>query len=444
MLAPALAVVGVVTAGDPAGADWQAALLQLQGAIVVAALVEVVVGYLGLFGRLRRYVSPVVIAPTIALIGLSLFSVPQVTAATNNWPLLLLTLGLVVLFSQYLDIRSRAARLFPVLLGVVGAYVVAVALSFAGVYTPGSAGYVDVTSVFGTSLLLPIYPLQWGIAGSANTVSVALPVVGEVPFGVPQVTTPFVVGMLAGVAASMVESFGDYHAVARLSGLGAPSERRINHGIGMEGLMNAFAGLMGGAGSTSYSENVGAIGITGVASRYVVQVGAAIMLVVGFVGPFGQLVATVPDPIVGGLFVAMFGQIVAVGLSQLEHVDLDSSRNTFVVGFALFVGLAVPAYMGNVGSAAAFREGMAGVWLLGPVLGTKLVADVVFVIGSTGMAVGGLCAFVLDNTIVGSRAGRGLEEWESTAEADGEFASAYDRFVRGSDGSDATGESRAD
>jgi xanthine/uracil permease len=444
MLAPALAVVGVVTAGDPAGADWQAALLQLQGAIVVAALVEVVVGYLGLFGRLRRYVSPVVIAPTIALIGLSLFSVPQVTAATNNWPLLLLTLGLVVLFSQYLDIRSRAARLFPVLLGVVGAYVVAVALSFAGVYTPGSAGYVDVTSVFGTSFLLPIYPLQWGIAGSANTVSVALPVVGEVPFGVPQVTTPFVVGMLAGVAASMVESFGDYHAVARLSELGAPSERRINHGIGMEGLMNAFAGLMGGAGSTSYSENVGAIGITGVASRYVVQVGAAIMLVVGFVGPFGQLVATVPDPIVGGLFVAMFGQIVAVGLSQLEHVDLDSSRNTFVVGFALFVGLAVPAYMGNVGSAAAFREGMAGVWLLGPVLGTKLVADVVFVIGSTGMAVGGLCAFVLDNTIVGSRAERGLEEWESTAEADGEFASAYDRFVRGSDGSDATGESRAD
>ncbi|MFC4359982.1 uracil-xanthine permease family protein [Halobium salinum] len=444
MLASALAVVGVVTASNPAGPDWQAALLQLQGAIVVAALVEVLVGYFGLFGRLRGFVSPVVIAPTIALIGLSLFSTPQVTAATNNWPLLLLTVLLVVLFSQYLDTRSRAARLFPVLLGVVGAYLVAVALSLSGVYAPGSPGYVDVFSVFDAPLFVAIYPLQWGVAGGANTVSVALPLVGDVLFGVPQVTTPFVVGMLAGVAASMVESFGDYHAVARLSGMGAPSEKRIDHGIGMEGAMNVFAGLMGAGGSTSYSENIGAIGITGVASRYVVQVGAAIMLVVGFVGWFGQLVATVPDPIVGGLFVAMFGQIVAVGLSQLEYVDLDSSRNTFVVGFALFAGLAIPAYMGNVGDAATFRQGMAGVWLLGPVLGSKLVADVVFVIGSTGMAVGGLCAFVLDNTIAGTRAERGLDEWEASAEENEEFVSFYDRVVRGRDDGSGSSGSRAD
>ncbi|MFC6725605.1 uracil-xanthine permease family protein, partial [Halobium palmae] len=432
-----LAVVGVVTASNPAGPDWQAALLQLQGAIVVAALVEVLVGYFGLFGRLRRFISPVVIAPTIALIGLSLFSVGQVTSASNNWPLLLLTVLLVVLFSQYLDTHSRAARLFPVLLGVVGAYLVAVVLSATGVYGPDAAGYVDVLSVFDAPALVAIYPLQWGVVGGANTVVLSLPVVGSVPFGIPQATTPFVVGMLAGVVASMLESFGDYHAVARLSGLGAPSEKRINHGIGMEGVMNVFAGLMGAGGSTSYSENIGAIGITGVASRYVVQVGAAIMVVVGFVGWFGQLVATIPDPIVGGLFVAMFGQIVAVGLSQLEYVDLNSSRNVFVVGFAMFVGLAVPAYMGNVGSAEAFRQGMASVWLVGPVLGTKLVADVVFVIGSTGMAVGGLCAFVLDNTIEGTRSERGLVEWEAAAETDEEFRSAFDRLSGGSSDSRA-------
>jgi xanthine/uracil permease len=194
---------------------------------------------------------------------------------------------------------------------------------------------------------------------------------------------------------------------------------------------------MGGSGSTSYSENIGAIGLTGVASRYVVQVGAAVMLVVGFVGYFGQLVATIPDPIVGGLYVAMFGQIVAVGLSNLKYVDLDSSRNIFVVGVALFVGLAVPTYMGNVGSAAAFQEGMRGVAYLGPVLGTQVVSYTVFVIGSTGMAVGGLFAFVLDNTIEGTREERGLEEWEESAEADEDFASAYDRFVRG-------GETRGD
>jgi len=409
MLAPALAVVGVVQASNPTGPAWEAALLQLQGAIVVAAVVEVAVGYLGLLGRLRSYISPVIIAPTIALIGLALFNTPQVTAASGNWWLLGLTLGLIVLFSQYLGDASRAFQLFPVLLGVVVAWVVAAVLSVTGVYTPGTAGFVDLASVASAPALMPIYPLQWGM---------------------PQIETAFVVGMLAGVAASMLESFGDYHAVARLSGVGAPSEERINHGIGMEGLMNIFAGLMGTGGSTSYSENIGAIGLTGVASRYVVQIGAAVMLVVGFVGYFGQLIATIPDPIVGGLYVAMFGQIVAVGLSNLEYVDLDSSRNVFVVGIALFTGLAVPAYMGNVGSAEAFRQGMQGVAVLGPALGARAVADTIYVIGSTGMAVGGLVAFLLDNTIEGTREERGLVEWEQATEDEAAFRSAFDRFLR--------------
>jgi xanthine/uracil permease len=126
----------------------------------------------------------------------------------------------------------------------------------------------------------------------------------------------------------------------------------------------------------------------------------------------------------------MFGQIVAVGLSNLEYVDLDSSRNVFVVGIALFAGLAVPAYMGNVGSAAAFREGMRSVSVLGPALGARAVADTIYVIGSTGMAVGGLVAFVLDNTIEGTREERGLVEWEQATEDDSAFASAFDRFLR--------------
>jgi xanthine/uracil permease len=257
----------------------------------------------------------------------------------------------------------------------------------------------------------------------------------------PRFETAFVVGILAGVAASILESFGDYHAVARLSGVGAPSEKRINHGIGMEGLMNVFAGAMGAGGSTSYSENIGAIGLTGVASRYVVQIGAVVMLVVGFFGWIGQFIATIPGPIIGGLYIAMFGQIVAVGLSNLKYVDLDSSRNLFVLGTSIFAGMAIPAYMRAVESAAAFQQGLAGVPVLGPVLGVEAIANTIYVIGGVGMAVGGLIAFVLDNTIEGTREERGLEEWEAAAERDEDFASAYDRFVRGEGGQ---GPSRAD
>jgi xanthine/uracil permease len=418
MLAPALAIIAALGAN---GAGYELMLRELQGAVIVAAVAEVFIGYAGVMGWLKRYMSPVVIAPVIALIGLALFNVPQITnpnfggAGTGqNWWLLGLTLLLIVGFSQYLDKYSRYARLFPVLLGVLTAWLVAAVLTAAGVYAPGSISGVNFEQVTSAALIQPITPLQWGM---------------------PEFTAPFIIGMFAGVLASMVESFGDYHAVARLAGVSAPSRKRINHGIGMEGLGNLFAGVMGtGNGSTSYSENIGAIGITGVASRYVVRIGAVVMIVVGYVGYFGQLVATIPTPIVGGLFIAMFGQIAAVGLSNLKYVDLDSSRNVFIVGLSLFAGLAIPAYINTVGQgmdasgAEVFQQGLSNVAVLGPVLGTDVVAQTLFVVGGTGMAVGGLIAFVLDNTVEGTREERGLEEWERIAEDESDFESIFDRL----------------
>ncbi|THE63483.1 xanthine permease [Salinadaptatus halalkaliphilus] len=435
MLAPALAIVAVVTAGGVAGQpDWQAALLQLQGAIIVAAAVQVAMGYLGLVGKLRHLLSPVVIAPTIALIGLALFDAPQITTTDQSWLLLGLTLGLILLFSQYLDVKHAAFRLYPVVLAIGIAWAIAAAVSYAGTIGSDHPGYVPLEQVADATLLMPIHPFQWGI---------------------PEVTTAFVIGMFAGVLASIVESIGDYYAVANLTGSAAPSERRINHGIGMEGLMNVFSGVMGTGGSTSYSENIGAIGLTGVASRYVVQIGAAVMLVVGFIGYVGQLIATIPDPIVGGLFIAMFAQIVAVGVANLRYVDLESSRNGFVIGFALFVGLAVPEYMANFETTLAFRDAVAVEATIAPLLeiglladgaagwieaGAIAVVDTVFIIGSTGMAVGGLAALVLDNTIPGTREERGLAEWNRIAEDDAEFDSFVDRWI-GTDDADETGDS---
>ena len=380
MLAPALAIIGFVGTGN-----WEQAILALQGAIIVGGLVEIVFGYLGVMGWLKRYLSPVVIAPTIALIGLSLFSAPQVASADQAWWLLGLTVLLIVGFSQYIDDAHRVFRLYPVLIGIVAAWGVAAVLSVVGVIGPNAYGYVDLSQVTSAPALTVPSPFQWGT---------------------PLFTPAYIVGMFAGFLASIFESFGDYHAVARLSGTSAPSAKRINHGIGMEGLMSAFAGIMGtGNGSTSYSENVGAIGLTGVASRYVVQLGALFMLVVGFVG-----------------------QIVAVGLSNLKYVDLDSSRNIYVLGFSLFVGLAVPAYMGGVADASVLQAGFADVPVLGVLLGTEVVAQTVYVVGGTGMAVGGLTAFVLDNTIPGSREERGLDEWSALTEDEGAFESAWERL----------------
>lgn len=178
------------------------------------------------------------------------------------------------------------------------------------------------------------------------------------------------------------------------------------------------------------------------------------MLIFGFIGYFGQLIATIPDPIIGGLFIAMFAQIVAVGIGNLRHVDLESSRNVFTIGFALFVGLAIPAYMGNFETTLEFRDavGLEGaiaslVSVLEPLglvsadatawleAAGYAVVDTVYIIGSTGMAVGGLAALFLDNTIPGTRKERGLAEWNRIAEDDAEFEPFWERWVGSNDSS---------
>ncbi|WP_233553969.1 uracil-xanthine permease family protein [Halococcus sp. IIIV-5B] len=403
MLGPALAIIGVLAASN---APPEVMIRQLQGAVIVAGLAEVAIGYFGVFGRLKKYMGPIVIAVVIGLIGLALLSVGQITSANQNWYLAGLTLALIVLFSQYLNNYAEVFKLFPVLLGLGTAYLIALVVTLAGV-----ANVVDLSPVAAAPPIRAIVPFQWGM---------------------PLFTGSFVVGMLAGMLASAIESFGDYHSVARMAGEGAPNKKRINHGLGMEGLGNVFAGIMGtGNGSTSYTENVGAIGITGVASRYVVQIGALVMIVVGYVGYFGAFVTTIPDPIVGGLFLAMFAQIVGVGLSQLQHVDMNQNRNVFVVGFGLFAGLSIPQYIANVEAASGvtLQAGLANVPLLGPVLGIPEVANTIGIVLGTEIAVGGIAAFVLDNTIPGTKEERGLTAWEEITEDENAFEPAHERFL---------------
>lgn len=86
-------------------------------------------------------------------------------------------------------------------------------------------------------------------------------------------------------------------------------------------------------------------GLFQVGSRRVIQYGAAMMLLLGLVGKFSALFASLPDPVLGALFCTLFGMITAVGLSNLQFVDLNSSRNLFVLGFSIFFGLMLPSYL---------------------------------------------------------------------------------------------------
>lgn len=374
-LAPAFAICAMA---GLANEGWQVRMQHVQGAIILGAVVEVALGYTGLVGKMLRFVGPITIAPTIALIGLALFKFGAPVAGTH-WGVGGLTIVLIILFSQYLRRVNRAFELFPILLAIVIAWGIAALLTKTGYFPPDHPAYVSTENLEAAAWFRVPYPFQWGM---------------------PQFGAAAFVGMLAGYVASMVESIGDYYACARLSGAPVPTEKLISKGIGMEGVGCLIAGIFGtGNGTTSYSENIGAIGLTRVGSRRVVQAGATMMLVLGVLGKFGALFTTIPQPIVGGMYCAMFGMIASVGLSNLQFVNLDSGRNLFILGFSIFMGLSLPEYFGVPANQFSFEPQ----WL----------SNIFNTLGKTGMAVGAFIALFLDNTIPGTDEERGLTAWQA-------------------------------
>jgi len=377
LLAPTFAICGMAAL---ANVGWEVRMQHVQGAIIAGSVFEIIVGASGMVGRLLKYVGPITIAPTIALIGLALFKFGAPEAG-RHWPIGGLTIFLIILFSQYLRSKNRTFELYPILLAIVTAWVVSGIFTVLGIFPEGHPSHTSLENLSNAPWFRIPYLFQWGF---------------------PQFGVAAIVGMFAGYIASIVESIGDYYACARLSGAPMPGKETINRGITFEGIGCFIAGVFGtGNGTTSYSENIGAIGLTRVGSRRVVQAGAVIMILLGTVSKFGALFTTIPQPIVGGMYCAMFGMITAVGLSNLQFVDLNSTRNLFILGFAFFMGLSIPEYF--IQNPLQLEP----VWL----------ANIFNTLGSTGMAVGAFSALILDNTIPGTDEERGLKAWGNSTES---------------------------
>ena len=392
-IAAFFAIIGTV---DKAGGSSAEMMQYIAGAVMIGALVEMVVGFSGLLGKVRQVLSPVVVGPVIMLIGLALFQHGAPKAGTD-WSISGLTMALIILFSLVLARGNRFFRLFPILSALVVAVTLCWVLTVSGVYEPEDAAFVDTSAVASSPWL------------RTNYSEIVL------PWGMPKWDVGFAIAVLAAYLASMIESFGDYHACSQMAGGGDPTPEQVSRGIGCEGIGCFLTGVLGGFSSTSYSENIGLVGLTKVGSRYVVQIAAVLLIAIGFLGKFGALAAAIPEPVVGGLYCVMFGLISAVGVQQLAKCDLHSDRNLLIAGFALFMGLSVPAYFASMSKVEQLQPGLtlamyqptADVWLSELPAGLQ---GVIKSIGSTGMAVAAIVGLLLDNLIPGTRTERGLVE----------------------------------
>ncbi|KAL8596351.1 hypothetical protein ACOMHN_024311 [Nucella lapillus] len=361
---------------------------------MLASLAQILIGCTGFLGVLLEYLGPITIVPTISLVGLSLVDVAMFFCE-KHWGITALTVGLVFLFSLYLRniripfpsctrkkgcrlIRYPIFKLLPVILAVVLAWGFCAVLTATdtlqgqGVRTDSKQDVLDLSQWF----YFP-YPGQWGL---------------------PTISVASFMAMLAATITSIIESVGDYYACARISGVPPPPAHAVNRGIAIEGLGSLISGAVGSGGATtSYSQNVGAIGFTKVASRWAYFTAGLIFLASGLCGKFGALLTMMPDPVLGGIVLVSFGMVTAVGLSTLSFVDLSSGRNLTIIGSSLMIGLMIPEYLKKNPDAID--------------TGSKEADQVIKVLLGTAMFVGGVVAFFLDNTVPGTAEERGIIKW---------------------------------
>ncbi|MEW5821365.1 MAG: solute carrier family 23 protein [Cyanobacteriota bacterium] len=358
----------------------------IMGAVILGGIVEMVIGYSGLVGKLKKYLTPIVIGPVIFLIGISIFEFGAPKAGLY-WPISLLVISLIIFFSQILGQKKFVYRIYSILLGIGSGYLICLLLTYLNIFESGHPCYISFEQV---------ETAPW----VQNPVSLLF------PWGLPKFSLVFLISILVGYAISIVESIGDYHSCSYMCEQGDPEPQIISNGIGAEGLGCVITGIFGAFSNTSYTQNVALIGLTKVASRYIAVVSGLILVLLGLFSKIGILIASIPEPIIGATYCVLFAMIAGLGISQIKKVDLNKDRNVFIIGFSIFMGLSLTAYFKGVHTETSLanpEEFLGWNYLPSPLIWeyNQQIADIVNSIGKNSMAVAAIISLLLDNIIPG-------------------------------------------
>lgn len=280
------------------------------GAILVGGLVE---GTLGLFARYwRKIVSPIVAASVVTSIGFSLLSVGATSFGGGSgspdfgsWKNLLL--GFITLLACLLfQIFAKSYfKQLSVLFGLVVGYIVAACM-----------GIVDFSAL-----------KECGV--------IAIP--RFMPF-TPEFHVGPIVTVILIFLVSATETIGDTSALAASALNRDVTDKEITGSIACDGYISSLSALFGCLPITSFSQNVGLIAMTKVINRFTIATGAGIMILAGLFPIFGALLNTLPEAVLGGCTIIMFGNIVISGLQMISNCGF-SQRNITIAALSLSVGI---------------------------------------------------------------------------------------------------------
>ncbi|MFC0324049.1 nucleobase:cation symporter-2 family protein [Gallibacterium melopsittaci] len=282
------------------------------GASLVGSLVMIIGSFF--MPSIRKLFPPVVTGTVVTMIGLSLIPVavdwfaggqrgePQY-ATPENLTMALFVLALVVILVQWgKGIFSAAA----IVIGMLAGYCVALAL-----------GWVSFDGVKQAQVFALPQPLHFGLA---------FPISG-------------IIGMSIAYLVTIVESSGNFLALGNATKTEITGDH-LRRGVLCDGVGSALAAIMSTTPFSSFSQNIGVISLTGVASRYVVAMTGGLLVLAGLFPVFGALIVSIPLPVLGGAGLMMFAMIIAAGIQMLDKVE-RTKRNGLIIAISIGCGLAV-------------------------------------------------------------------------------------------------------
>ena len=283
-------------------------LFGLPGALCGLVAVGLVYGVMSLIIRLRgvgfisRLFPPIVVGPVIMLIGLSLAST-GVNMAKSNWALAvtaLLTTVVVLLFGKGL------LRLIPIFAGIVVGYIAAI--------------------IFGIVDFQPIVDAPW----------FALP-----DFVRPEFCWEAIIFMIPVAIAPVIEHIGDMYAINEVTGKDFVADPGLHRTMLGDGVACMVASFIGGPPVTTYSEVTGAISLTKIADPSVIRIAGIFGILFSVLGKVSALLKTIPEAVLGGIMLLLFGTIASVGVNTLvkNKVDMGNTRNLVIVSLILTLGI---------------------------------------------------------------------------------------------------------
>ena len=287
-------------------------------------------------GWVNKLLPPVVIGPTVALIGLSLCgsavnNLNNTAGGAANYSLVHIALGFFAfLMTVWASVKgTKGMKMIPFIIGILSAYIVGLALTLIGNATGCAALQIINLSAFdGIGLIhIPEFTFVGMFKEGASKIS-----------GIGDVFNLFM--LFAPVAfVTLAEHIADHKNLSSIINRDLITDPGLDRTLIGDGVGSIVGSFFGGCPNTTYGESVGCVAITGNASVSTIFITAIYCIVLSFFDPFVAFVNSIPTCIVGGVCIALYGFIAVSGLKMVQNVDLGDNRNLFVVAAILVCGI---------------------------------------------------------------------------------------------------------